>query len=224
MPLVRHSCLREAWLSMAQVSDTKDIGGDTWKEAGVGEFARTFGGNCGGNWGEVGWKLKGKWEGIGEKVRRNLRGSIGGNGGEIGANCQGNRKTQCFFSMVSAKENTEHRVSQSFLQKAAQNLRRRREDSSLGPPFLQTRSPKTTFSGTSSNCRAVRGGGGRGGGGWRPKNHAYLTCPGGGRRGGVILHPLSGIQSSSLRYPTYATRRTMSADICFSGGLSKWKW
>ena len=33
----------------------------------------------GGNWGEVGWKLKGKWEGIGEKVRRNLRGSIGGN-------------------------------------------------------------------------------------------------------------------------------------------------
>ena len=25
---------------MAQVSDTKDIGGDTWKEAGVGEFAR----------------------------------------------------------------------------------------------------------------------------------------------------------------------------------------
>ena len=79
MPLVRHSCLREAWLSMAQVSDTKDIGGDTWKEAGVGEFARTFGGNWGENWGEVGWKLKGKWEGIGEKVRRNLRGSIGGN-------------------------------------------------------------------------------------------------------------------------------------------------
>ena len=60
-------------------SDTKDIGGDNWKEAGVGEFARTFGGNWGGNWGEVGWKLKGKWEGIGEKVRRNLRGSIGGN-------------------------------------------------------------------------------------------------------------------------------------------------
>ena len=27
--------------------------------------------------------------------------------------------------------------------------KRRREDSSLGPPFLQTRSPKTTFSGTS---------------------------------------------------------------------------
>ena len=33
----------------------------------------------GGNWGEVGWKLKGKWEGIGEKVRRNLRGSVVGN-------------------------------------------------------------------------------------------------------------------------------------------------
>ena len=36
---------------MAQVSDTKDIGGDTWKEAGVGEFARTFGGNWGGKLG-----------------------------------------------------------------------------------------------------------------------------------------------------------------------------
>ena len=31
-------------------------------------------------------------------------GEIRGNWGEIGANCQGNRKTQCVFSMVSAKE------------------------------------------------------------------------------------------------------------------------
>ena len=32
-----------------------------------------------------------------------------------------------FVSMVSAKENTEHRVSQSFRQKAAQNLSRQKE-------------------------------------------------------------------------------------------------
>ena len=33
-------------------------------------------------------------------------------------------------------------------------------ESSLGPLFCDTGSPKTTFSGTSSNCRAVLGGGG----------------------------------------------------------------
>ena len=154
MPLVRHSCLREAWLSMAQVSDTKDIGGDTWKEAGVGEFARTFGGN----WGEVGWKLKGKWEGIGEKVRRNLRGSIGGNLGKLGGNwCQLSRKsenTMFFFNGVS-KGKTPNTVCLKVFRKrqhkTSAGRKRRREDSSLGPPFLQTRSPKTTFSGTSSN-------------------------------------------------------------------------
>ena len=39
----------------------------------------------------------------------------------------------------------------------------RQGESSLGPLFCDTGSPKTTFSGTSSNCRAVRGGGGGGG-------------------------------------------------------------
>ena len=34
----------------------------------------------------------------------------------------------------------------------------RQGESSLGPLFCDTGSPKTTFSGTSSNCRAVRGG------------------------------------------------------------------
>ena len=71
--------------------------------------------------------------------------------------------------------------------KTSAGRKRRREDSSLGPPFLQTRSPKTTFSGTSSNCRAVRGGGGGGGGGGDRKtlkNHAYLTCPRGGLSSG----------------------------------------
>ena len=72
MPLVRRGL---AWPKYP----TRRTLGATLKEAGVGEFARTLGGNWGGNWGEVGWKLKGKWEGIGEKVRRNLRGSIGGN-------------------------------------------------------------------------------------------------------------------------------------------------
>ena len=39
----------------------------------------------------------------------------------------------------------------------------RQGESSLGPLFCDAGSPKTTFSGTSSNCRAVRGGGGGGG-------------------------------------------------------------
>ena len=97
---------------MAQVSDTKDIGGDTWKEAGVGEFARTFGGNWGGNWGEVGWKLKGKWEGIGEKVRRNLRGSNGVSKGKT-------PNTVCL------------KVFRKRQHKTSAGRKRRREDSSL---------------------------------------------------------------------------------------------
>ena len=63
------------------------------------------------------------------------------------------------------------------------------KESSLGPLFCDTGSPKTTFSETSSNCRAVRGGG-------------HVSDCRGGVRGGYPL--------SSLRCPT---RRAMSADV-----------
>ena len=42
------------------------------------------------------------------------------------------------------------------------NQQRAGRESSLGPLFCDTGSPKTTFSGTPSNCRAVGGGGGGG--------------------------------------------------------------
>ena len=69
-------------------------------------------------------------------------------------------------------------------------------ESSLGPLFCDTGSPKTTFSGTSSNCRAVRGG--------PPpqKKKTYVIDVGrGGVRGGVILYPLV-----SIRHPEQCRR------------------
>ena len=80
----------------------------------------------------------------------------------------------------------------------------RQGESSLGPLFCDTGSPKTTFSGTSSNCRAVRGGGG-GGDAEKP---CVIDVSRERAKGGVILYPLL-----KLRYPT---RRTMSADL---GGI-----
>ena len=70
-------------------------------------------------------------------------------------------KHNVFFNGVS-KGKTEHRVSQSFPHKAAQNLSRQKEAAGGFEPGtpVSPDSPKTTFSGTSSNCRAVRGGGG----------------------------------------------------------------
>ena len=72
----------------------------------------------------------------------------------------------------------------------------------LGPLFCDTGSPKTTFSGTSSNCRAVRGGPPP------PKKKTYVIDVGRGGLGG-------GYPLSSSKYPT---RRAMSADsgfVCF---------
>ena len=78
--------------------------------------------------------------------------------------------------------------------KTSAGRKRRREDSSLGPPFLQTRSPKTTFSGTSSNCRAVRGGGGGEGGGVATEKPCVFDMSRGGLRGGLSNSPLLGIR------------------------------
>ena len=94
-----------------------------------------------------------------------------------------------FFQRFRKDDVQKHRVFPVFWQKDAgspSQQKSRQGESSLGPLFCDTGSPKTTFSGTSSNCRAVLGGGG----GPPP--------PGGG-------YPLS-----SLRCPT---RREMSADI-----------
>ena len=64
----------------------------------------------------------------------------------------------------------------------------RQGESSLGPLFCDTGSPKTTFSGTSSNCRAVRGGP-------PPPPKTYVIDVGRrGVRGGVILYPLVSIR------------------------------
>ena len=67
----------------------------------------------------------------------------------------------------------------------------RQGESSLGPLFCDSGSPKTTFSGTSPNCRAVRGP--------PPKTKpTYLTSGAGGGKGGgvirVILYPLVSIR------------------------------
>ena len=75
------------------------------------------------------------------------------------------------------------------MQEAQASKKSRQGESSLGPLFCDTGSPKTTFSGTSSNCRAVRGG--------PPPKKKNLRNR---RRAGGL---------SSSKYPT---RRAMSAD------------
>ena len=59
------------------------------------------------------------------------------------------------------KDVQKHGVCPDFWQKdvgSPSQQKSRQGESSLGPLFCDTGSPKTTFSGTSSNCRAVRGG------------------------------------------------------------------
>ena len=78
----------------------------------------------------------------------------------------GRPKTQS-FSRFSAKGGRNPKPAKS-----------RQGESSLGPLFCDTGSPKTTFSGTSSNCRAVLGGGG--GGPPPPPHHVSDVGRGGG--------------------------------------------
>ena len=105
------------------------------------------------------------------------------------------------FSSVFAKRTSKNiEFFPDFRQKDAgspSQQKSRQGESSLGPLFCDTGSPKTTFSGTSSNCRAVRGGP-------PPQKKTYVIDVGrGGVRGG-------GYPLSSSKYPT---RRAMSADI-----------
>ena len=113
-----------------------------------------------------------------------------------------NKKTR-FFQRFRKEDVQKHRVFPDFRQKDAGSPRQqksRQGESSLGPLFCDTGSPKTTFGGTSPNCRAVRGGPPP------PRQKTYVIDVGRGRvRGGA--YPLS-----SSKYPT---RRAMSADIMF---------
>ena len=84
----------------------------------------------------------------------------------------GRPKTQS-FSRFSAKGGRNPKPAKS-----------RQGESSLGPLFCDTGSPKTTFSGTSSNCRAVLG---RGGGGYVGRGG---TAWGGGVREATRKPPL----------------------------------
>ena len=76
------------------------------------------------------------------------------------------RKKTLFFQRfaIRTSKNTEFfrkkRFSSVFTLRTSKPAKSRQGESSLGPLFCDG-SPKTTFSGTSSNCRAVRGGGGR---------------------------------------------------------------
>ena len=92
-----------------------------------------------------------------------------------------------FFLRFRKEDVQKHRVFSDFRQKDAgspSQQKSRQGESSLGLLFCDTGSPKTTFSGTSSNCRAVLGGGpppvsdvgsgGLGGGGYPLSS---LRCP-----------------------------------------------
>ena len=107
------------------------------------------------------------------------------------------------FSSVFAKRTSKNiEFFPDFRQKDAgspSQQKSRQGESSLGPLFCDTGSPKTTFTGTSSNCRAVRGGPPP-----LPPQKTYVIDVGrGGGQGG-------GYPQSSSKYPT---RRAMSADI-----------
>ena len=70
------------------------------------------------------------------------------------------RKKTLFFQRFRKDDVQKHRVFPDFRQKDAgspSQQKSRQGESSLGPLFCDTGSPKTTFSGTSSNCRAVLG-------------------------------------------------------------------
>ena len=90
-----------------------------------------------------------------------------------------------------------HPTTQSFSRFSAKASRKpkpaksRQGESSLGPLFCDTGSPKTTFSGRSSNHRAVRGEP------HPPLYPTYQTLGGGGVKGGVILYPLLGVLSDT---------------------------
>ena len=103
------------------------------------------------------------------------------------------RKKTRFFQRFRKEDVQKHRVFPDFRQKDAGSPSQRKSrqgESSLGPLFCDTGSPKTTFGGTSSNCRAVRGGPPP-----PPKKKTYVIDVGrGGVRGGVILYPLVSIR------------------------------
>ena len=100
------------------------------------------------------------------------------------------RKKTRFFQRFRKEDVQKHRVFPDFRQKDAgspSQQKSRQGESSLGPLFCDTGSPKTTFSGTSSNCRAVRGGP-------PPPKSLRNRRRVGGVRGGVILYPLVSIR------------------------------
>ena len=103
----------------------------------------------------------------------------------------GRPKTQS-FSRFSAKGGRNPKPAKS-----------RQGESSLGPLFCDTGSPKTTFSGTSSNCRAVLGG-------------AHVSDVGrGGVRGGFILYPLLGVRhAEQCRRIREFLQRRFSPNAC----------
>ena len=114
------------------------------------------------------------------------------------------RKKNTVFQRFRREDVQKHRIFPDFPQEDAgspSQQKSRQGESSLGPLFCDTGSPKTTFSGTSSNCRAVRGGPPPPPP--PPQKKTYVIDVGrGGVRGGA--YPLS-----SSKYPT---RRAMSAD------------
>ena len=104
------------------------------------------------------------------------------------------RNKALFFSSVFAKMMSKNTDFSRFSAKGCRKHKPAKKPAGgiePGTPVLRPlfcEPPKTTFSGTSSNCRAVLGGGG---GGPPP---TYQTSGGGGVRGGVILYPLLGVR------------------------------
>ena len=99
------------------------------------------------------------------------------------------RKKTRFSSVFAKRTSKSIEFFPDFRQKDAgspSQQKSRQGESSLGPLFCDTGSPKTTFSGTSSNGRAVRGG--------PPPQKTYVIDVGRGLGGGVILYPLVNIR------------------------------
>ena len=84
-----------------------------------------------------------------------------------------------------------------------------------GTPVLRHRLPKTTFSGTSSNCRAVRGGPPPPPTPENKKTYVIDVGRGGGvRGGGVILYPLVSIRhAEQCRRINQAAARSDAFDL-----------